>query len=114
MFVTVMQLRAEPVVRGAAGDVQAPQGAKLVERIAIGLEDLVKVGVHGLHGPTRGSPLLEDASGLPDVPVVVVDLQSDELGVAQFREVGKARARRLTVDDLVDATRVEMHAVVSV
>src|SRR5688500_9833543 len=66
--------------------------------------------MHFNHGYTGVRPLLQDASRVPDLPLVPVSLQLDKFGVRGAIEIHR-RVSRFAPRNLVDATGRPTHAI---
>jgi len=89
-------------VAHTAGVVEGPEGAEAAGEVGVVLEHLEEGGVDG----GVGAALLQDAAGAADPPVVLVELEVDELRGGHLREVEGRDPGRALIGDLVDAAVV--------
>jgi len=97
VLVVVAKEAAELVVADAAGDVEGPEGAEFSGDVGVGVEDALEFGAGGFVEFSGGVAFLQEATGVPNVPIVFVELEVDEFGVGKLCEVEGCTSLSLTL-----------------
>ena len=98
----VAQLGNQEIRWRSFGRMEGPERREFARHGLFGREHGQKRGVDRRHVAPRRGPFLENPAGMTDIPVVLVQLQLDQLGVAELCqiEVG-GQWIRLAIDKLV-------------